>query len=118
MSDYYGGGYSYVIDGPISVEDVVAWTPGMSMPEGDELALLERVLAAVLEGVALECTLPDEGSPSIDQAIIMQTARLWRRRDSVDGVAAFNNDFGPIRVNRFDSDVQALLAPYMAWGFA
>jgi hypothetical protein len=48
-------------------------------------------------------TVPDSGR----QAATMHSARLYRRRDSVDGTIAFG-DMGAIRVGRVDADIEAL----------
>ncbi|MDG4750621.1 phage gp6-like head-tail connector protein [Micromonospora sp. WMMD718] len=46
------------------------------------------------------------------QATLMQAARLWKRKDSVDGMRG-SEEFGFLRVARMDSDVQALLRPFI-----
>jgi len=48
-------------------------------------------------------TLPD----AAHQACLLHAARLYRRRDSLDGTIAWG-DAGAIRVGRFDPDVEAL----------
>jgi hypothetical protein len=53
----------------------------------------------------------------IELATRLQAARLYRRKDSPQGVIA-SPDFGGIRVSRFDPDVRALLAPFTVPGFA
>ncbi|GLZ36216.1 hypothetical protein Lesp02_84030 [Lentzea sp. NBRC 105346] len=50
-------------------------------------------------------SVPDE----VVQATLIQAARLYRRKDSPEGVTS-TSEWGPIRVNRLDPDVQALLA--------
>ena len=47
-------------------------------------------------------TLPD----AAHQACLMHAARLYRRRDTVDGTLSFG-DLGAIRVGRFDPDIEA-----------
>lgn len=49
--------------------------------------------------------LPD----SAHQAALMHSARLYRRRDTVDGTIGFG-DMGAIRVGRVDPDIEALYA--------
>lgn len=49
----------------------------------------------------------------VKKATLIQAARLYKRRDSAEGVMAGFGDFGPVRVGvRLDPDVEALLAPY------
>lgn len=50
-------------------------------------------------------------------ACILQAQRLFKRFDSPLGVIGMG-DLGSIRVSRVDSDVQALLAPYVKVSFA
>ena len=47
--------------------------------------------------------LPD----SAHEACLFHAARLYRRRDTVDGTLSFG-DMGAIRVGRFDPDIEAL----------
>jgi hypothetical protein len=54
----------------------------------------------------------------VRMACILQAQRLFKRFDSPLGVIGGMGDLGSIRVSRVDSDVQALLAPYMKVTFA
>jgi hypothetical protein len=47
--------------------------------------------------------LPD----SVYQACLIHAAKLYRRRDSIDGTIGFG-DAGVVRVGRFDADIEAL----------
>jgi hypothetical protein len=57
--------------------------------------------------------IPDE----IEQAARLQAGRLYRRKDSPEGVAG-SAEWGLIRVPRLDPDVLALIEPYTLPGFA
>lgn len=48
----------------------------------------------------------------ITQACLIQAARIFKRKDSPEGVAGWG-DFGVIRVGRTDPDVISLLSPYI-----
>jgi hypothetical protein len=50
-------------------------------------------------------TLPD----AAHEACLLHAARLYRRRDSIDGTLGFG-DLGVVRVGRTDADVDALYA--------
>jgi len=50
---------------------------------------------------------PDE----VGQATLIQAARLFKRKDSPEGVLG-SAEWGAIRVGRVDPDVESLLAPY------
>ncbi len=48
------------------------------------------------------------------QATLLKAARLWRRKDSPDGLLGGYSDLGPLRVSsRDDPDVVLLLKPYV-----
>lgn len=49
---------------------------------------------------------------AVQRATILQASRLYRRKDSPEGVAGAN-EWGLVRVPNFDPDVKALLAPYV-----
>lgn len=48
----------------------------------------------------------------VTYACLMKAASLFKRREAVFGVAGFNQ-FGPVRINREDKDLQGLLQPYL-----
>lgn len=50
---------------------------------------------------------PDE----ISEACLLLASRLFRRKDSPEGVAGFN-DLGVVRVGRYDPDYESLIGPY------
>jgi hypothetical protein len=52
------------------------------------------------------------GPDGVGQAAALLSARLYRRKDSPNGVIG-SADWGAIRVSRFDPDVEALIAPYI-----
>lgn len=47
----------------------------------------------------------------IKYACLILSGRLWKRFDSVLGVAGFG-ELGAVRVSRFDPDIEALIGPY------
>lgn len=50
---------------------------------------------------------------SVKQAALVQAARLWKRKDSPEGVVGGFDQFGAVRVGtRVDPDVEQLLGPY------
>ena len=72
---------------------------------------LTRIIAAVTDHAEQHYTEADVAADRWDQALIMQSARLYQRKRSPDGLAAGNDDTGPVRVLAFDADVQRLLSP-------
>lgn len=53
-------------------------------------------------------SVPDD----IVEATLLQAARLYKRKNTPDGIAGAG-DFGPVRVSRFDPDVEELVAPFV-----
>ncbi|HEX5995356.1 MAG TPA: hypothetical protein VFY84_09475 [Jiangellales bacterium] len=49
---------------------------------------------------------------AVGQANLLQSSRLYRRKDSPEGVAG-SSEWGLVRVPNLDPDVKALLAPYV-----
>jgi hypothetical protein len=45
-------------------------------------------------------------------ATCIQTARLFRRKDAIEGIIG-NSDYGPIRLNKYDADYDQLIHPYV-----
>ena len=75
----------------------------------DELALLERVVAAVVEHITTHYMIDDPATDTQEQAMLLQVSRLWRRRDNPDGMVAFE-DLGAMRLSRVDPDVKVMLS--------
>ena len=57
--------------------------------------------------------LPDQAH----EAALLHAARLYRRRDSIDGTIQWG-DLGGMRVGRFDPDVLGMYDAIGPWGFA
>lgn len=85
-------------------------------PDNAQDAVISSALAAAVDyGVAryvgrypADATdLPDSGY----EACLLHAARLYRRRDSLDGTVAYG-DLGAIRVGRVDPDIDALYAQH------
>lgn len=57
-------------------------------------------------------SIPDE----ISEATVLYAARLFRRKDSPEGVTG-SADWGAIRVGRVDPDVETLISPFALPGF-
>jgi hypothetical protein len=85
-------------------------------PDANNDAVISSALAAAIDyGIgrynyqfdATSTTIPDSGY----QACLLHAARLYRRRDSLDGTVAYG-DLGAIRVGRVDPDIDALYAQH------
>lgn len=98
----------------VTAATVASWGK-FPAPTGAELELLERVVAAVTEHVEGGYEVSDPLTESEELAIIMQCSRLWRRRDTPEGVAAFA-DVAAIRLGRLDPDVANMLVPRFTFG--
>ena len=63
----------------------------------------------------------DWGWPAVPDAIVEATLllanRRFMRKDSPEGIAGWAAE-GPVRVSRFDPDIEDLVGPYVIPGFA
>lgn len=96
----------------VTAADVANWA-SFPIPTGDELDLLESVVAAVTVQVARNYLVSTPMRDDERIAIIMQAAALWRRRLTPEGVLSFD-ELGAVRVSRLDPDVERLLRPRWA----
>jgi hypothetical protein len=110
------------------VDEAIAYIGEVNADQED---VLENTLNAVIAHIGWRCEdqlslIQDTGSEyyydevvpdDLREAVLLQTARQFRRRLSPEGVAGFG-DFGAVRVSRVDPDVEALITPYVSWGIA
>jgi len=95
----------------VTPDDVFKW---MGTPSTTPAALesMGKVVTAVYANASKTHNAPDpDVDPDWDLAITMQSARLWKRKSSPEGVIA-NSEFGAIRVTKFDADIERMLDPY------
>ena len=93
----------------VTAADVAAWGR-FDTPTGDELTLIDNVIAAVTVYLSRHYVIDDPTTAAQDLAITMQTARLWKRRDTPEGRDAFGGEFA-VTVSGVDGDVSDLLEP-------
>lgn len=98
----------------VTAADVATFSK-FATPTGAELTLMDAMIAAVTAHVGEHYRSDVEDAGRIDLAVTMQVARLWRRRDTPEGIIAFD-ELGAVRVSRMDPDVQELLRPL--WNIA
>lgn len=93
-----------------TADDVITWMVGAEAVDAGtvDADLLDRVIAAVNAHAARHYDLTDPDD-ELDQALIMECARLYSRRHTQNGYAG-TSDAGPVRVLTFDADVQRLLS--------
>lgn len=101
----------------IDATDVFDWL-GTSTPTAEHLVQMQLVVDAVQAHVARFYD-PPVLAPDADWrlGLIMQSARVWKRKDSPQGIIA-NDEFGVVRVSRLDADIAEMLAPFRQWGIA
>lgn len=98
----------------VTAATVAEWGQ-FATPTGSDLALFERVLAAVIEYVETTYYVSDPLTDRQEQAVIQQTLRLWKRRNSPDGIMAMDS-YQPVTFAGLDKDLAWLLTP--RWSFA
>lgn len=99
----------------VTVASVSTWGKFTAASGTDDYELLELVIAAVTEHVETHYEVADPLSDAQELAVILQCARMWKRRDTPEGIIAFD-ELGAVRISRLDPDVDMLLRP--KWGFA
>lgn len=118
------GTYALLVDDIAAVDDI-AVTGFSNLTYGPSNAIargrpIETISSATWWGwSALSITarwgwpaVPDE----IAQATLLLANRRFMRRDSPEGIAGSGQD-GPIRVSRFDPDIEDLVEPFVIPGF-
>lgn len=85
------------------------------LADEDAVVLLDLVVAAVTAHIIKNYQVSDPMTDTDELAVIMQCSRIWRRRDTPEGVIAFD-ELGAVRVSRLDPDVAEMLTP--RFGFA
>ena len=108
----------------IVVDDVVRWLGlrTISSSEAEVLTdIVETANAAIdarLMPVAVAPPVDPVIEAEVDQGKLLYAARLWKRRNSPEGVAGFG-EFGVVRVAQLDPDVERLIGRYLLLdGFA
>ena len=103
------------------VTNDITLMPDNALAIGRPITALRRAIGTIVDPyIQLRVTalwgwpqVPDE----VVQATYIQAMRLYRRKDSPEGVLG-NSEWGALRVSRVDPDVQALLDPFRVAGFA
>lgn len=112
----------------VELGDGTTWTAVTDyFPEPDNALLDGRAITGLRRDRSLWCTSrrwritavwgwPTVPDP-IAEATLLLANRRFMRRDSPEGVAGWANE-GPVRVSRFDPDIEDLVSPYVLPGFA
>jgi hypothetical protein len=83
-----------------------------------DMDLIAQALASATERVIDRCmTFAGDLPETVVQAIIMQSARLYRRRFSMSGYEGFG-EVGIARVTALDPDIEDMLMRYFRYDFA
>lgn len=101
----------------ITIDDVAAWL-GITTRNAAIDSMMQRCLDAVVSNVAdrIGSWVPEPWPSNVETAVLMQSARVYKRRSSPEGVAGFG-DLGVVRVTLLDPDVVDLLGPDLAFHF-
>lgn len=112
----------------VEVGDGTTWTAVTDYTAEPENALARgHAITALRRTYGYWCTVPrvrvtapwgwPAAPANVSEATWLLANRRFMRRDSPEGVAGWS-DQGPIRVSRFDSDIEDLLQPYVLDGLA
>jgi hypothetical protein len=89
-------------------------------PDPAEDTVIQTALAAAIDyGVGRVQKYPADTDVLPDrahEACLIHAARLYRRRDTVDGTIGFG-DLGVVRIGRVDADIEALYSSVGPWVF-
>lgn len=94
----------------VSAGDVATWGRFPVPVDTLELELLDNTIAAAREQLGRDFHLSDPLTATQTTAVVMQSARMWARRNTPEGRASFGGDIA-VSVVAFDSDVYKLLEP-------
>lgn len=119
-------------DGALLLVDDIGNTTGMTVLDGSSAVTAYETTPdnAVLDGQPVTGLLLPSGTwgsrvkvtarygwptvpEDVQEAALIQAARLYRRKDSPEGIAG-NAEWGVLRLSRRDPDVWALISPYIA----
>jgi hypothetical protein len=83
-----------------------------------DMELIDSALSAATSRVIERCMVFAADLPeTVVQAIIMQSARLYRRRFSMSGYEGFG-EVGIARITTLDPDIEDMLIRYLKYDFA
>jgi Phage gp6-like head-tail connector protein len=83
---------------------------GITSTQND--ASLSRALEAASDWVESRVYPESVRAPEVRQAVLLLASRLYKRRNSPDGVAGWD-DGGAVRILRVDPDVERLITHHM-----
>lgn len=87
--------------------DVVTWMAADASTIDDDT--LDRAFVAAVGALEDDYDLDVADPDRADLAVVMYAARLYRRKNSINGIEAAS-DWGPLRVSITDPDIHRLLA--------
>lgn len=91
--------------------DVFEWMGTPSVDE-EQTVLMQKVVSAVIARISRGWEAPTfEPDDDWVLAHIMQSARIWKRKSSPEGIID-NSEFGAIRVTRIDADIADMLVDF------
>lgn len=85
--------------------------------DNPNLSRVDAALAATNGWLAARCGIATDADPipdAVHLAALMYASKLYRRKDSPDGVAGTNDFAGVIRTSRLDPDAEKLLELYLS----
>jgi hypothetical protein len=92
--------------------DLDALRSSLGAVSNEANTLLRRALDAATSWVAERVYADQYETPEVQEAIILLASRLYKRRQSVEGVAGWG-DLGVIRITASDPDIARLLEHHL-----
>lgn len=99
----------------VTAATVAAWGKFPLPAAGGDLDLLESVVAAVTAHVERNYYVDDPLTDDQALAMVMAAARLWKRRQTPEGIQQFGDQIA-LRISSIDPDVERLLV--RKWAFS
>lgn len=93
---------------PVIDADLDALRSSLGTVSNEANTLLRRALNTAKSWVAERVTASEYDTPEVQEAIILLAARLYKRRQSPEGVAGWG-DLGVVRIITSDPDISRLL---------
>lgn len=95
------------------VADLATFKEYVGARTSQDDTLMQKRLDAATAAVYRVVYLEDRGAPDVQEAILLTASKLYKRRQSPEGVTGFGIEGVAVRVVARDPDVKALLVKHL-----